>query len=235
MIYQRGASFLGCNVNSILYTTREICVQVMSKAKHGSSLRSILAKTRKEFKHHNFNIKLVSKRESHLETNEFYVNAYYDVDEDQNRNCAIEVIVHHNIEDAEFKFDQASQLMVQIYDAVVHEFKHQAQGRKRKYKPSGYQLDDSSNKSYLKDPDEIDAYALSIAIELIRNLGRTRSIQYLHRASQLAQIRPRGLYASPNLLSYFAEFEDTSNPIIRKLIKKVYLNLVAIDKSAIFY
>lgn len=221
-------------MNSILYATREICVQVMSRVKHGSSLRSILSKTRKEFKNRNIDIKLTSKRESELDENGFFVNAYYDVDEDLNRNCAIEVFVHHNISDNEFKFEQASQLMVQIYDAVVHEFKHQAQGRKRKFR-QGMFLDDDSNKSYLGDPDEIDAYALSIAIELIRNLGRTRSIQYLHRASQLAQIRPKGLYASPNLLSYFAEFNDIDHPVIRKLIKKVYLNLIAIDKAAIFY
>jgi hypothetical protein len=207
----------------------------MSKVRHGSSLRSILSKIRKEFKRKNLDIKLTSRRETNLEPNEFYVNAYYDVEEDRNHECAIEVFVHHNIEDAEFKFEQASQLLVQIYDAVVHEFKHQEQGRKRRYRPNTYLLDESSNKSYLGDPDEIDAYALSIAIELIRNLGRTRSIQYLHRASQLAQIRPKGLYASPNLLSYFGEFQSIDHPVIRKLIKKVYLNLIDIDKSAVFY
>ena len=91
------------------------------------------------------------------------------------------------------------------------------------------------NLVYLSDPDEIDAYALSIAIELIRNLGRTRSIQYLHRASRLANVRPKGLYASPNLFAYFETFEHLDHPVIRKLLKKVFLNLETVDKMAVFY
>jgi hypothetical protein len=94
---------------------------------------------------------------------------------------------------------------------------------------------DDDMQAYLGDPDEIDAYALSISIELIRNLGRTRSIQYLHRASQLAKIRPKGLYASPNLFAYFKTFGTVQHPVIRKLIKKVFLNLETVDKTAVFY
>jgi hypothetical protein len=206
----------------------------MSKAHTGSKFRSLLATIRKYFKPLDITIK--TKKIAGLEVNEFYINAFYDLDADKNNECSIEVIIYHDIDtDMFFEHSQVGQFLVQLYDAVVHELQHQAQGRKRKYHPNPYIVDLDCNESYLGDPDEIDAYALSIAIELIRNLGRTRSIQYLHRASRLANIRPKGLYASPNLFAYFETFENLDHPVIRKLLKKVFLNLETVDKMAVFY
>ena len=206
----------------------------MSKAHTGCKFRSLLATIRKHFK--SLDIAIKTKKIAGLEVNEFYINAFYDLDADKNNECSIEVIIYHDIDtDMFFEHSQVGQFLVQLYDAVVHELQHQQQGRKRKYHPNPYVVDVECNKSYLGDPDEIDAYALSIAIELIRNLGRTRSIQYLHRASRLANIRPKGLYASPNLFAYFETFERLDHPVIRKLLKKVFLNLETVDKMAVFY
>jgi len=140
----------------------------------------------------------------------------------------------HNIDkDAEFEHAQTGQFVVQVFDAVVHELRHQQQGRTRKFLLLPGPKD--GTEFYLSDPDEIDAYAVSVAVELIRNLGRQRSIQYLHRASRLSKIRPKGLYASPTLLAYFDTFGDIGHPVIKKLLKKVFLNLEMIDKTAVFY
>ena len=193
-----------------------------------------MATIRKHFKP--LDIAIKTKKIAGLEVNEFYINAFYDLDADKNNECSIEVIIYHDIDtDMFFEHSQVGQFLVQLYDAVVHELHHQEQARKRKYHINPYIVDLDSDTSYLSDPDEIDAYALSIAIELIRNLGRTRSIQYLHRASRLANVRPKGLYASPNLFFYFKTFRTVDNSVIRKLIKKVFLNLETLDKSAIFY
>lgn len=206
----------------------------MSKASASVKFRSLLTTIRKHFKSLELDIK--TKKLSTLDVNEFYINAFYDLDADQQYECSIEVIIYHNIDTAGcFEHSQVGQFLVQLYDAVVHELRHQEQAKRRSYKPNPYIVDYNSTISYLSDPDEIDAYALSISIELIRNLGRTRSIQYLHRASRLALIRPKGLYASPNLFAYFETFGKTEHPILRKLIKKVFLNLETLDKSAIFY
>jgi hypothetical protein len=170
-----------------------------------------------------------------LDDNEFYVNGYYDTEDDGEGLCSIEVYILHNLDqDATFEHAQAGQFVAQIYDAVVHELRHQYQGRRRNYMYIEHSSDNDMQ-AYLGDPDEIDAYALSISIELIRNLGRTRSIKYLHRASRLAKIRPKGLYASPNLFAYFDTFGDINHPVLQKLIKKVFLNLEMIDKNAVFY
>jgi hypothetical protein len=206
----------------------------MTKAHTGSKFRSLLATIRKHFK--SLDIAIKTKKIAGLEINEFYINAFYDLDADKNNECSIEVIIYHDIDtDMFFEHSQVGQFLVQLYDAVVHELHHQEQGRKRKYHPNPYIVDLSCNESYLSDPDEIDAYALSIAIELIRNLGRSRSIQYLHRASRLANVRPKGLYASPNLFAYFKTFGTVQHPVIRKLIKKVFLNLETLDKNSVFY
>ena len=208
----------------------------MAKSIDGISLKSLLAKIRHSFKKYNFDISLKTKRMLSLLENEFYVNAYYDQEADRHFETAIEVHVLHNINpNLTFEFNQLSQFVVQIYDAVVHELRHQYQSRRRNYKPNPYTVNYNCSYSYLSDPDEIDAYSLSISIELIRNLGKERAITYLHRASRLAKIRPKGLFPSPALFAYFDEFGDTSNPVIQVLVKKVYLNLQALDKSAIFY
>jgi len=223
-------------VNENLYKVRKTCTDIIERTSHGSSFRSLLANIRKCFRKHDLDIELSTRRLNSLEGNEFYVNAYYDAEADQNHECAFEVIVYHNIDkESIFEFDQVSQFVVQIYDAVVHEFKHQEQSRSRNFKPNPYLVEDHNTKSYLADPDEIDAYALSIAIELIRNLGKSRAIQYLHRATRLAKIRPKGLFASPNLFFYFEKFDSEYSPVLRKLIKKVYLNLETLDNNAILY
>jgi hypothetical protein len=204
----------------------------MTKCEGGGKFKTILARVKKSFEV--LDLKIRTKRMKDLDDNEFYVNAYYDTADDGEGLCPIEVVILHNIDqDANFAHAQAGQLVVQVYDAVVHELRHQYQGRRRNYLSLTAPNEDSVY--YLSDPDEIDAYALSIAIELIRNLGRPRSIQYLHRASQLAKIRPKGLYASPNLFAYFDTFGDIDHPVIRKLIKKVFLNLEMVDKTAVFY
>ena len=221
-------------MNSNLYVVRGICTSIMSKAHTGCKFRSLLATIRKHFK--SLDIAIKTKKIAGLELNEFYINAFYDLDADKSNECSIEVIIYHDIDtDMFFEHSQVGQFLVQLYDAVVHELRHQEQARRRKYHPNPYIVDLECDTSYLSDPDEIDAYALSIEIELIRNLGRTRSIQYLHRASRLANVRPKGLYASPNLFFYFKIFGTVEHPVIRKLIKKVFLNLETLDKSAVSY
>ena len=205
----------------------------MAKTENGGKFKNLIAHIRKGF--NSLDLKIRTKRIIDLEPNEFYVNAYYDAEDEVNGFCPIEVVILHNIDpDNYFEHSQTGQLVVHLYDAIVHELRHQYQSRSRNYLALVHGSTDNVQ-AYLSDPDEVDAYALSIAIELIRNLGRTRSMQYLHRASRLALIRPKGLYTSPNLFAYFQAFKSIDHPVVQKLIKKVFLNLESLDKSAVFY
>ena len=86
---------------------------------------------------------------------------------------------------------------------------------------------------YLTDPDEIDAYAFSIAIELCRALGKFRALRYMSRISTLARFKLNGRFVSPNLNAYVSHF-DANDPILRSIIKKVYVRTQKIDTDFIF-
>jgi hypothetical protein len=209
----------------------------MSKTSHGSSFRNLIAKLKTTFKIYNIDIEIKTCLISKLDLNQFYINAYYDQEAEQHNECSIEVVIYHNIKsNIVFEHSQLGQFIVQIYDAVVHEFRHKYQSHRRNFLHNTRNLyNENDALEYLSDPDELDAYALSIAIELVRSLGKSKSLQYLKRSSRLSKIRPKGLYASPTLYQYFEVFESIQHPIIQKLLKKVYLNLEQVDTTAIFY
>jgi len=211
-----------------------ICTQARDKSKKGVSFQSLLTIIRREFRIAGLDVKIKSERKKYLGIEEFYVNAYYDAEEDLDKATPIEVVILHNFEaDAIWEKRQITDLLVQIFDAVVHEYKHQRQSRKRKhitYIPHVKQPYDE----YLQDPDEIDAYALSIAIELCRTLGKHRALRYMSRLTTLARFKVNERYVSPNLNAYVAHFEKPISPLLRRLAKKVYVRLQKVDTDCIF-
>ena len=213
-----------------------ICNEVRIKSKTGISFQKLLTSIRKEFRVAGLDLKVKSQCKKYLSPEEFYVNAYYDAEDDHNRETPIEVIIYHNFEkDALWARKQVTDLLVQIFDAVVHEFKHQRQSRKRKHQSFWDHVDGGYHfKEYLADPDEIDAYALSIAIELCRALGKHRALRYMPRFTTLARLKSQEQYASPNLNAYVAHFEKPISPLLRRLAKKVYIRLQKVDTDCIF-
>jgi hypothetical protein len=189
---------------------------------------------RREFRIADFDLKIKSTRDKTLGTEEFYVNAYYDAENDQHNETPIEVVVHHNFDNGVvWDTVQITEFLVQIFDATVHEFKHQRQSAKRKYQVYSDYIK-KPYKDYLEEDDEIDAYAFSIAVELCRTLGKYRALRYMHRMSALAKLRFNGRYVSPCLSAYFGQFGDLTNPIVRRLSKKVYVRLQKIDTDVVF-
>lgn len=223
-------------MNSIMETVRDVCNNVRQSGKHGISFQNLLTKLRKEFRDHGFDLKIKSNRSKKLNHEEFYVNAYYDAEDDQNKEIPIEVVVHHNFnKETIWDYKHITDFLIQIFDAVVHEYKHQRQSRKRLHILYWDHIDSAScYHSYLSDPDELDAYAFSIAVELCRTLGKYRALRYLHTISSLAKLKFSGQFVSPNLSAYVGQFGDVSNPLIKRLAKKVYVRLQKIDTDVIF-
>jgi hypothetical protein len=87
---------------------------------------------------------------------------------------------------------------------------------------------------YLADPEEIDAYSISIAIELCRSLGKTRALRYLHNVDKLSRFKINNNFVSPCLSAYLAEFPNPNDQIIKELSKKVYIRLKKIDTDYVF-
>lgn len=213
-----------------------VCNKVQANSKHGLTFPQVLKTLRKEFKLQNIELKIRSRKDKSLDSAEFYVHAYYDSFDDKNLDVPIEVIVN-NYFDKEQVWDskQVKDFLIQVYDAVVHEKKHQRQSKKRNYElywehhDAGYHYHE-----YLQDPDELDAYALSIAIELCRTLGKHRALRYMPKFTTMARMKIGGEFVSPNLHAYVSHFERPISPILRRLAKKVYVRLKKIDTDAIF-
>ena len=195
-------------------------------------LQLLKKSTRKEFRSQDFDIKFKTKKNLELNPGQYYVLAFYDADDDFNNDTPIEVIIHHNFSDTDrFQNSQITDLLVQIFDAVVHEIRHQAQSRHRGYQTYSHHESEPYQK-YLADPDELDAYALSIAIELLRIMPKHRAQRYMTRMTVLSKMRLGHVYASPILRAYIEHYRR--NPLLKKLAKKIYKHLETLDRDKIF-
>jgi hypothetical protein len=213
-----------------------ICNEIRSKTKQGISFQKLLVEIRRSFRLRGLDVKILSQNKKFLAVEEFYVNAFYDPEDDKEKETAIEVIIYHNFEkDMVWDYKQITDLLVQIFDATVHEFKHQRQSRKRQYKTFWEHKDAGyCYHEYLQDPDEIDAYALSIAIELCRTMGKFRALRYMPKFTTLAKFKVQDCFVSPTLNAYVSHFEKPISPLLRRLAKKIYVRLHKIDTDHIF-
>jgi hypothetical protein len=206
-----------------------VCNIVRNKHKLGASFQTLLTALRREFRLQGFELKIKTLKHKRLCHEEFYVNAYYDAEDDLEYEIPIEVVIHHNF-DPNVIWDRKHQteLLVQVFDAIVHEFKHQRQSRKRQFATYW------ENHTYLDDPDEIDAYSLSIAIELCRTLGKYRALRYMSRFTSLSRLKMQEQFVSPNLNAYITHFGNLKNPTLRLVAKKVYIRIQKLDTDCIF-
>ena len=219
-------------MNSILERTYSVCNNVRENNIEPISFKKLVGQLRKEFLNHNFDIMITIKKEKFLAESEFYVMAYYDNDADRDNETSIEIVIHHNfLKDERFGRTQMTEILTEVFDATVHEYRHQTQSRQRQCKTYGDHYTSPYSK-YLSDPDELDAYALSIAIELLRSVGEQKSKTYLTRITVLSRRRNGIKYASPNLNAYIKCFGF--DYLVRRLSKKVYKHLETLDKRYIF-
>ena len=210
-----------------------ICNTVRQNTLQGLSFQKLLNQIRREFRRNDIEIIVKSVRDKTLQEEVFYANGFYDPEDDHNNDCPIELIITHNFpKDIVWYPNQATDLLIQIFDTVVHELRHQRQYRKRNYKFGS--IRGSDHAEYLSDPDEIDAYSISVATELCRNLGKTRALRYLHNPITLSRFKIQGVFVSPCLGMYVGVFPNIEHPVIRRLIKKVYIRLKKVDTDFIF-
>jgi len=221
-------------MNIILERVYKVCKKVREDCPEQSTFKNLIGRIRNTFKLHDFDIAIKSKKDKDLDPDKWYIMAYYDSENDYNMDTAIEVIVYHNLKgDEPFGSHQVTAFLTEIFDATVHEYKHQRQSKKRKHIVYSNH-DKSPYDAYLADPDEIDAYAISIAIELCRNLGKYRTLRYMPKFQTLGKLKFNEKYVSPQLAAYFGQFGTLTNPVLRILAKKVYVRLMKVDTDHIF-
>ena len=219
-------------MNSVIEHINQVCQDVRLQSCEPLSFKQLVAKTRIAFRKYEFDISVKTKKDKNLSRDEFYVNAYYDPEEDELSETPIEVVIHHNFDSTEqFSKTHITEFLIEIFDAVVHEYKHRQQSIKRHYIQYIHPVE-SPFEDYLADPDELDAYALSIAIELTRTIGTQRAKRNLARISVMSKMRQGARYISPNLQAYIAHFGLST--VTKKLAKKVYKHLNSLDKDQLF-
>lgn len=212
----------------------KICTTIKHSTKTGVSFKKLLATIRKEFIKGDIEILLRPVRDNTLTEEVFYANGYYDPEDDENNECHIELVITHNFPKNHIWYpDQATELLIQIFDTVIHELRHQRQYRARDFLP-GRDKVENTHIEYLADPDEIDAYSITIATELCRSLGKQRALRYLKTPSKLARFKIRDYFVSPSLGMYQGTFTDPDSVVLKQLIKKVYIRLKKIDTDFVF-
>ena len=166
-----------------------------------------------------------------LDEGELSISAHYDPDADEEGNTSVFIkLLFSNKGPASFTWGKESKkyFLNKLKDSLKHETLHMKQFRSRNFHPGsdGYDARDS-NYEYMSRPDEIEAYAMNIGDELIRNVGKDGSVDLLRMAKKTAQFKNKlGQFLSPDLLAYFALFNwDTNHPVIKRLIKKIYQHI----------
>jgi len=219
-------------MNIILGRVFEVCKEVRESTVDLTTFKKLISKTRKVFKSHNFDIAIKTKKDKTLDADKWYVMAYYDSENDSELETAIEVVVYNNLDGTEqFGPHQVTLFLTEIFDAVVHEFRHQYQSLRRNHAYYGGHVN-SPYEVYLADDDEVDAYAFSISIELLRTMDAERAKRRLGKISVLSKMRTGSQFSSPTLRAYVGHFG--LNGLTKRLAKKIYYHLETVDKRYIF-
>jgi len=219
-------------MNIILERVYNVCKKVREDCPEQSTFKNLIGRIRNTFKLHDFDIAIKSKKDKDLDPDKWYVMAFYDSENDYNMDTAIEVIVYHNLKgDEPFGSHQVTAFLTEIFDATVHEFRHQYQSMRRDHNQYCEHIETPYEK-YLADDDELDAYAFSIAIELLRTMDAERAKKRMGRISVLSKMRTGSQFSSPQLRAYIGHFG--LNNLTKKLSKKIYHHLETIDKRWVF-
>lgn len=162
-----------------------------------------------------------------LESNQANISAFYDPELDENDLVCITVELIFSNKDTHIVWcPEVVDFFVQKLSATIkHEKLHQSQHRARNFEdaPTGY---DNRNieYEYMSRPDEIEAYAMNIADELVRKSDKETAKTLLRMACKTAVYKDeQGNLFSPDLFAYMSMWDfDSRRPVIKRLLKKTW-------------
>jgi pyrimidine operon attenuation protein/uracil phosphoribosyltransferase len=202
---------------------RNICNDLKSEiVDHVFSVDSIVEQIG-QFIAKRFRVSVLHAQAWEVDPTELNINAFYDPERDEQQKPSIELILVTNPNDSHLILDDNlwSLFVNRLADSLAHELIHMYQARSRNFlfvehrRHRTIALDE--NLVYLSDPDEIDAYAHNIATELR---------EHQNPLSKICNPAAVSVNDSINLWAYIQAFsKDIKNPVVKKLLKKVYKNL----------
>ncbi len=178
-------------------------------------------------------VKVIASK--NVDSGDMNMNAAYDPydDEDGFDPFTIDLIFSEQDTELEFTKEGIVNIKDRIIDALEHEMIHMRQYRSRRfvrqreYKTKDKEPDVKRAKEYLGNDDEIEAFAKNISTELLRKRNKEDAMNLLRSVKDTAGLKDElGYLLSPNLLGYLAVWGfNTSHPVIKKMLKKVYNNI----------
>jgi len=165
-----------------------------------------------------FRVNVLHTSALEVDQNDINISAYYDADLDEQGRVSIELVLITNPVDEYLIIDTETWdvFINRLADSLAHELIHMRQSRARDFQSVEprrkhiYNLDEAVQ--YLADPDEIDAYAHNIAVELKEHTNPIQSLQNVQTLSTKESV---------NLWAYVNTFPP-NHPVVKKLLKKVY-------------
>lgn len=167
-----------------------------------------------------FRVNVLHAKALEVEASEVNINAFYDAERDERKKISIELVFVTNPNDDYLILDEDlwTLLVNRLADSLAHELIHMRQARDRDFLSVDHRskrnIAIDENLVYLSDPDEIDAYAYNIATELREHANPIQKLQNPKAVT---------IVDSVNLWAYINAFaQNISNPVVKKLLKKIY-------------
>ena len=168
-----------------------------------------------------------------LDKSQISIVGFYDIEgdqewqEDKSADYPIEIFLLFSPKDKKLSFvkDDVARLSYGLADTIVHERLHMDQAKARNYKQVPHKkkyvhkVENIQIGSYLARDDEIEAYALNIALALKDHFHTQKErFDFLKRPKQ-------GVIQDPHFDQYLDVF-GFGHPVVKRLFKKIvgYLN-----------
>jgi hypothetical protein len=166
----------------------------------------------------------------HVDKGDMNASAAYEQDDDEDGEIPFEITLVFSDKEDRITVNDPNPLINRILDMMKHEMIHQKQARARDFEDHTQGKDNRNmNYEYMSRPDEIEAYAMNIADELVRKTDKDSAIALLRMANNTAQFKDEmGNFLSPDLFAYMGMWNfDSKHPVIKRLLKKIYQYITA--------
>jgi len=161
----------------------------------------------------------------HVDKGDMNASAAYEQDDDEDGEIPFEITLVFSNKEDRMAINDPNPLINRILDMMKHEMIHQKQARARDFEDYTQGKDKRNmNYEYMSRPDEIEAYAMNIADELYRQVGKEDALKLLRMAGKTAQFKDEmGNFLSPDLFAYMGMWNfDSKHPVIKRLLKRIY-------------
>ena len=165
------------------------------------------------------------ERSPNVDKGDMNASAAYEQEDDEEGEIPFEITLVFSDKEDRMTVTNPKPLIQRVLDMMKHEMMHQSQARARDFEDHSQGKDRRNiSTEYMSRGDEIEAYAMNIADELVRKVDKDGALQLLRMAGKTAQFKDEmGNLLSPDLNAYMSIWNyDSKHPVIKRLLKRVY-------------